>query len=255
TPDGISDRLARFLTLLAPDRTWTTSELAETQTLARQLRPEIDKLAPFGATLRILATPPFDRLAPAFKAHWSRFDLIAQLWDNRASLDKFLERVLESVSPGRNIALRSFTELSAALDPLLAAGGAATSSTLVIAGRAYELDAAAFRHAVHGGEIEYIVSDFAERISGEGARSLLPDASVWKEVPLAIQWPAETSGAKTQVRAFTREVFEGEVKRAVFTTYQLLERLGDRPQLKEQIVQLLSKALEAYALGYEQELE
>jgi len=73
--------------------------------------------------------------------------------------------------------------------------------------------------------------------------------------PLSIQWPAGTSGAQTHVRAFTREVFEGDVKRAVFATHQLLDRLGERPQLKAQIAQLLRKALEAYALGYEAELE
>jgi type VI secretion system protein ImpL len=41
----------------------------------------------------------------------------------------------------------------------------------------------------------------------------------------------------------------------VFTAHQLLDRLGDWPQLKVQITQLLTSALKDYALGYEQELE
>jgi hypothetical protein len=255
TADGVSDRLARFLALLAPDRTWTASELDETQKLAKRLRPDLDKLAPFGAAQRILSTPPFDRLAPTFKAHAARFDLLQQLWDNRASLDKFLERVLESIATGPGVAPRTFTELTAALAQVLAAGGPAAQYTLVVAGHTYELDAAAFMHAVHGGEIERVVGDFVDRVAGEGAHALLADAAQWKDTALAIQWPAGITGAETHVRAFTREVFEGDVKRAVFATHQLIDRLGDRPQLKGQIAQLLGKALESYALGYEQELE
>lgn len=255
TPDGVSDQLARFLALLAPDRTWTASELEETQKLAGELRPELDKLAPFGSAQRILSTPPFDHLAPTFKAHAARFDLLAQLWDNRASLDKFLERVLESVPSGPEVALHSFTELTAALARKLAATSPSVQATLVIANHAYEIDAAAFARAVHGGEVERVVAGFVDQVAGEGARALLSDAAQWKEVPLSIQWPAGTSGAQSHVRAFTREAFEGDVKRAVFATHQLLDRLGDHPRLQQQIAQLLGQSLEAYALGYEQELE
>jgi hypothetical protein len=258
TADGVSDRFARFLALLAPDRAWTASDIALTQDLARKLRPELDQLAPFGASQRILGTPPFDRLASAFKAHATRFDLLAQLWDNRAALDKFLERALESIAPEREVSLRSFSELAGALDPLFAVAGTAAASTLVIANRAYEIDAAGFLRAVRGGEIERIVAAFSNGIAGAGARALLPDEAAWKEVPLGIVWPTDTTGATDQVRAYTRELFEGDVKRAVFTTHQLLDRLdklGGHAQTKAQIEQLLGSALEAYALGYEQELE
>lgn len=255
TDDHVDDRLARFLGLLAPDRTWSPADVAEAGTLARELRPELRELAQFGAAERVLGAAPLDRLAPAFKVHAARFELLAQLWDNRVVLDKLLETVLEGSSARAAGVPRSFTELAAALAPLLADAAAAAPSRLVIGEHEYVFDPGAFTRAVRGGEIERIVAGFVERTPEDGTQPFFPDPARWNDVPLSIQWPAGASGAETHARIYTREAFDHEVKPAVLATHKLLDRLADRPVLHGELAQMLQKALEGYAQGYEQELE
>jgi hypothetical protein len=263
TDDHTGDRLARFLGLLAPGRTWSPSEIAEARALAGQLRPELRELAQFGAADRILFTPPLDRLAPAFKLHAARFDLLSQLWANRVELDRLVETVIEGViegvieteAAGPDAAPRSFAELARALAPLLAGAAPAAPSHLVIGGHEYAVDPSGFTRAVRGGDVERMLAGFVERTPGDGVQPFFPDPAQRKDTALAIQWPTGTSGAETHARIYTREAFENEVKPAALAIHQLLDRLADRPALRDQLAQTLDKALEAYALGYEQELE
>jgi hypothetical protein len=260
TAGGVETRLARFLGLLAPGRVWTQPELAEADALARRLRPELRELAQFGAAQRILVTPPLDRVAPTFKVHAPRFGALSQLWDNRVVLDRLLQTVIEGGGSGPELAPRSFAELTAALAPVIGAGGAAAEpSRLVVDGHEYAFDPTGFTRAVRGGQAERIITTFVtglvERAPGDGARLLFPDAAQWKEVALPVQWPAGSAGAETHQRVFTREAFEHDVKPQIVATHQLLDRLADRPALHARLAQVLARALAAYATGYLQELE
>lgn len=258
TIDHVGDSLARLLGSLAPDRSWSASEIREAEALASELRPELRERAQFGATARILTTPPLDRLAAAFKVHAARFSLLAELWDNRVAIDKLLATVIETApSDGRGgrPAPRSFTELAAVLAPIVTAAAGASPSRLVLGGHEYTVDPAGFVRAVHGGEVERIISGFLDRMSEDGAQPFFADPARGKDVGLAIQWPAGTSGAQTHARIYQREVFEGEVKPAVLATHQLLDKLAELPAQRDQLAQALARALDAYAAGYEQELE
>jgi len=116
------------------------------------------------------------------------------------------------------------------------------------------VDLGAFTLAVRSGDVERIVSGFVERTSGDGVQPFFPNPSQWNDLALAIQWPADTSGAETHARIYTREAFENEVRPPALATHKLLERLADRPVLRDQLAQALNAALEIYAAGYEQEL-
>lgn len=258
TSDPVGASLARMLDLLAPGRTWSPSEIAEATALAGELRPELRDRALFGATARILVTPPLDRLAEAFKVHAARFELLAELWDHRVALDRLLDTVIEAVPPdtrGGKPAPRSFTELAAALAPLVTGATAAAPTRLVIGGREYAIDPAGFLRAVRGGDADHLITGFIDRISDDGARSFFPDPAQWKDVGLAIQWPAGTSGAETHARMYQREAFESEVRPAVLATHKLIDQLAEQPALRDRLAQALAQALDAYAAGYEQELD
>jgi hypothetical protein len=255
TADGVEPRLTRLLGLLAPERVWTPPALAEAEQLAGQLRPELRALAQFGAAQRILVTPPLDRLAPSFQVHAARLGLLSQLWDNRVELDKLFETVIEGAAAGPEVTPRSFTELTAALAPLVAAGTAGEPARLVLDGHEYELDPAGFTQAVRGGQVERIVAGFVERAPGDGAQPFFSDAAQAKAGALPVQWPIGSAGAQTHQRVFTREAFEHDVKPTVVAVHQLLDQLANRPALHAQLAQVLDRALAAYATGYEEELE
>jgi len=252
--DGVQERLDRLLDLLAAGRVWTQPEIAEAIGLARALRPEIRELAQFGAAQRILATPPLDRLAATFKVHAPRFEMLSQLWTNRVVIDGLLQVVLEGSTTAPGVAPRSFAELAAVAAPFVAAGTATKPTGLTMAGETYELDPGGFTRAVRGGDLDHIVSDFIERAPADAAQLWLPDAAKWKDVALPIQWPVGVAGAETHQRAFTRQVFEQDVKPAVLAARALLDRLATRPALYVELAELLDRALAAYASGYEDEL-
>ncbi|TMQ12728.1 MAG: hypothetical protein E6J90_30290 [Deltaproteobacteria bacterium] len=253
--DRVAADLARFLGWFAPGRTWSASEIVEAGALAKQLRPQIQELARFGAAERILDTPPLDRLAPTYKVCAARFAFLSQLWDNRVELDRLLETVIEGAPAAPPGAPRSFRELSAALSPLLTDAAAAAPSRFVIDGHEYTVDRGGFAHAVRGDQIEQIVSGFVTRMPGEAAQLFFPDPAQWNDVALAVQWPAGTAGAETHTRIYQREIFESDVKPTVVAIHKLLGQLADRPALGDRLAQALGKALDAYAGGYEHELE
>ncbi|HEX3478867.1 MAG TPA: hypothetical protein VHT91_27785 [Kofleriaceae bacterium] len=258
TLDPAADSLARLLGLLAPGRAWTPSDIAEVTALAGELRPELRERALFGATAQILSTPPLDGLRQAFEVHAAHFALLADLWNNRIALDQLLATVAEAVpadATGEQPAPRSFTELAAALASLLAPPNEAPPTKLAIAGHPYVIDSARFLRAVRGGDVERVVAGFVERMSGADAQPFFPDPAQWKDVGLAIQWPAGTSGAETHARRYQRESFENEVKPAVLATHKLVDQLADLPAIRDQLAQVLAAALDRYAAGYEQELE
>jgi hypothetical protein len=258
TTDPVADSLARLLGLLAPGRAWSPSEVTEVTTLAGELRPELRERELFGATTQILSTPPLDSLRQAFEIHAARFALLADLWNNRVALDQLLARVVEAApagAPGGAPAPRSFAGLAAALASLLAPPTEDPPTKLAIAGREYVVDPARFLRAIRGGDVERIVTGFIERMSGGDAQPFFPDPAQWKDVGLAIQWPAGTSGAETHARRYQRESFENEVKPAVVATHKLVDQLADLPAVRDQLAQALATAVDSYAAGYEQELE
>ncbi len=254
TVDGVEVRLERFLGLLAAGRTWTAPEVAEAVALARQLRPELRDLAQYGATQRILVTPPLDRLAPTFKVHAPRFELLAQLWTNRVVLDGLLQTVLEGATSTPTAQPRSFAELAVAAAPFVADGAPSQPTGLTMGGQTYSLDPGGFTRAVRGGDLAHIVSSFIERAPDDAEQLWFPDASKWREVGLPIQWPVGIAGADAHQRVFTRQVFDQEVKPAVLAAHALLDRLAVQPALYVELAELLDRALAAYASAYEEEL-
>jgi len=250
--DELGDRLARFLTLLAPQRAWNAAELAEAVALKAQLRPAIARLARFGATEQILATPPLDRLAAGYKVNEARFHLLKQLAENQVVLGTLLEAV--TAAPPATTEPRSFAALGSALAAIVVAGASAPELTLAIGGHDYKVEVGGFARAMRGDAVAQLVAGFIDRTAGDGARLLLAKPAQADEVALGITWPPGTSGATSHARMYTRKVFETEVAPAALGLRAVLDRLGDYPAARDQLAQLLGQALDAYATGYDQEL-
>ena len=250
--DDFGDRLAQFLALLAPQRPWKAGELVEVVALKAELQPEIARLARFGATEQILVTPPLDRVASGYKVDDARFRLLKQLADNQVVLDTLLESV--TTAPAAASEPRSFAELTAALAAIVSASASAPEMTLAIGGHDYKVDGVSFARAMRGDTVAKLVAGFIDRTAGDGARLLLAKPTKADEVALGITWPPGTTGATAHARMYTRKVFETEVVPAAQGLRALLDRLGDYPAARDQLAQLLSQSLDAYATGYDQEL-
>ncbi|HTE51632.1 MAG TPA: hypothetical protein VK698_12350 [Kofleriaceae bacterium] len=253
--DGFAGELDRLLRLLAADHEWQAGELAEVTELARRLRPELHARARFGAAQRILVTPPLDRLAPSFKIHAARFDLIAELWQNRVALDRILAAVVDASLPAPPRAPRSLAELAQVISPMLTGETGVAPSTLVMDGQEYAADPAGFVRALRGDEAERLLAEFLALAPEDGTLLFFTESAAQEEVRLPISWPSGISGARVRRRIYSREAFEHTVKPAMIAAGRLVEQLADRPALAKRVDEVASAALELYAIGYEEEIE
>jgi type VI secretion system protein ImpL len=253
--DGFDVDLDRLLRLLAADRVWQGGELDEAVELATRLRPELRARARYGAAQRILVTPPLDRLAPVFKVHAARFGMLAELWQNQRALESVLQTVLEGppAPPGRSP--QTFTDVVAAVSPMLGAAAGAAPSALVMDGHEYPVDPGGFVRELRGAEAERVLAEFLARAPEDGTLLFFPAAAATQQVSLRVNWPNGISGARAHARMYSREAFEQTVKPAALATGKLIEALAGRPALAQRMGELLDGALDVYAVGYDQELE
>jgi hypothetical protein len=253
--DSFPADLDRLLRMLAADHVWQAGELDDVVELARRLRPELHERAQFGAAHRVLVTPPLDRLASTFKVHAARFDLLAELWDNRLALDDIFQKVLDLAPPPPGRTPRSLAELAAVVSPMVAGASGARPTTLVIEGQEYAVDLGGFARALRGAEVDRLLTDFLAQAPDNAVLLFFPEAAARQEVHLPLSWPSGLSGARTHRRIFSREAFEQTVKPAVLAASALVDQLADRPALARRLGELVSEALEVYSIDYEAELE
>jgi hypothetical protein len=253
--DGFDAELDRLLRLLAAGRTWEEGELAQATELATRLRPALRARARYGAASRVLVTPPLDRLAPVYKVHAARFGMLAELWQNQRALEGILRSVLEAPPPATGRAPQTFAELVAALSPMLVTPAGAAPGALVMDGEEYPVDPGGFVRALRASDADRMVAEFLARASEDTSLLFFRDGAEGQQASLRVSWPSGLEGARTRTRIYSREAFEQTVKPAVIATGELIERLAGRPAQAQRLRELLDEALDAYAVGYGEELE
>ena len=253
--DGFDADLDRLLSLLAAGRAWEEGELAAAVELTTRLRPALRARARYGAARRILVTPPLDRLAPVYKVHAARFGMLAELWQNQRAIEGILQAVLEAPPPAPGRAPQTFAELAAAVSPMLVAPAGAAPSALVLDGREYPVDPGGFVRALRGADAERAVAEFLARAPEDTNLLFFGEGAERHQLSLRVSWPSGVSGARARARIHSRQAFEQTVKPAVLATGELIQSLGGEPALARRLVELLDEALDAYAVGYEEELE
>jgi hypothetical protein len=253
--DGFDGDLDRLLRLLAAGRTWEEGELGQATELATRLRPALRARAHYGAASRVLVTPPLDRLAPVYKVHADRFGMLAELWQNQRALEGILRSVLEVPPPASGRVPQTFAELAAALAPMLVAPAGAAPSALVMDGQEYPVDPGGFVRALRGSDADRLVAEFLARAPEDTSLLFFRDGAEDQQASMRMSWPSGLSGARSRSRIYSREAFEQTVKPAVVATGELIERLAGRPAQAQRMRELLDDALDAYAVGYDEELE
>ena len=109
--------------------------------------------------------------------------------------------------------------------------------------------------ALRGSDADRLLAEFLARAPEDTSLLFFGEGADRQQVSLRVSWPAGLSGARARTRIYSREAFEETVKPAVLATAGLIERMADRPAQATRLRELVDEALDAYAVGYDQELE
>jgi hypothetical protein len=217
---------------------------------ARSLRVTVEDQQRFGAVQRALATDALAPLAPSFAAHGRRFELLAELWESRAALDRVLRAVIEADAAVAERPVHTYADLVVAIGPLLVPAIGGGPETLILGETEHRVDPAAAVSALRIAAAVRVVARFLEQPLADPIDAVVPRAASVAQL-LPIVTPAGVRARDRLDGRFTRGAFELWVRPTTIALAAVLDRLGERPLVRERLRQQATTHLLAYAERYE----
>jgi hypothetical protein len=243
-------RLRDFLAGLADVGGADPATLDALVATARGLRASVEDQQRFGAVQRALATDVLAPLAPSFAAHGRRFELLTELWESRAALDRILRAVIEADAAVAERPVHTYADLVVAVGPLLVPAIGGGPETLILGESEHRVDPAAAVGALRSMAAVRVIAAFLEQPLADPIDAVVPRAASIAQL-LPIVTPAGVRASDRLDGRFTRGAFELWVRPTTIALAAVLDRLGERPLVRERLRQQANAHLAAYAERYE----